>query len=137
MLLGREVGLGLSHILLDPAPLPEKEGRAPNFQPTSIVAKRLDGPRWHLSSCHGGGPRSRPHCARWGPNSPSLKSHSPNFGPFLLCQTVGCIKMPLGTEVGLCRGHIALDGVPAQPPQKGDRALIFGLCPFWPNGCVD
>ena len=34
--------------------------------------------------------------------------------------------MPLGTEIG----DIVLDGDPALPPQKGDRAPspIFGLC---------
>ena len=29
------------------------------------------------------------------------------------CQTVGWIKMPLGTEVSLCPGDIVLDGDPA------------------------
>jgi len=39
---GREVGLGPGHFVLDgnPAPLPKKGGRAPNFRPVSIVAKR-------------------------------------------------------------------------------------------------
>jgi len=38
---------------------------------------------------------------------------------FLYCgQTVGWIKMKLGTEVGLGPGHIVLDGDRA-PPQKG------------------
>jgi len=33
---------------------------------------------------HGGGPWSRPHCARWGPSSPSQKGvQSPIFGPLL------------------------------------------------------
>jgi len=47
--LGREVGLSPSDIVLDwdPAFSP-KGGRAPNFRPMSIVAKGLDGPRWHL-----------------------------------------------------------------------------------------
>ena len=34
-------------------------------------------------------------------------------------QTVGWIKVKLGTEVGLGPGHILLDGDPAPPPQKG------------------
>jgi len=44
--LGMEVSLGPGHIVLDrdPAPLPKK-GHTPNFQPISIVAKRLDGSR--------------------------------------------------------------------------------------------
>ena len=33
-------------------------------------------------------------------------------------QPAGCIKMPLGTEVGLCPGHNVLAGDPA-PPRKG------------------
>jgi len=33
-------------------------------------------------------------------------------------QTVGRIKMPLGTEVGLDSSYIVLDGDPAPPPQK-------------------
>jgi len=49
MPLGREIGLRPSNIVLDgdPAPLPQK-GRSPNFRPMFIVAKRLDGSRWHL-----------------------------------------------------------------------------------------
>jgi len=33
-------------------------------------------------------------------------------------QTVGWIKMKLGTQVGLSPGHIVLDGDPAPPPPK-------------------
>jgi len=33
-------------------------------------------------------------------------------------QTVGRIKMKLGTQIGLCPGHIALDGNPVPPPIK-------------------
>ena len=45
MPLGKEVGLGPGHIVLDgdPALLPQKRGTVPNFSPMSIVAKRLDG----------------------------------------------------------------------------------------------
>jgi len=51
MPLGREVGLDPNDIVLDedPAPPPQKGGTAPNFRPMSIVAKRLDGSRWHLA----------------------------------------------------------------------------------------
>jgi len=42
--------------------------------------------------------------------------------------------MPLGTEVGLSPGYIALDGDPA-PPQKGaQHPPLFGPCLLWPNG---
>jgi len=50
---GMEVGLSACDFVLDgdPAPLPQKWGGAPlsNFRPTSIVAKRLGGSRWHLA----------------------------------------------------------------------------------------
>jgi len=52
MPLGMEVGLGPDNFVLDgdPAPPPQKGGQSParNFRPMSIVAKRLDGSRWHL-----------------------------------------------------------------------------------------
>jgi len=51
MLLGKEVGLGPSDIVLDEdSDLPPQKEKSPpyNFQPTSIVAKRLDGSRCHL-----------------------------------------------------------------------------------------
>jgi len=50
-------------------------------------------------------------------------------------QTVGWIKMKLGTEVGLRLGRTALDGDPAPP--KGAQPLIFGPCLLWPNGWMD
>jgi len=51
MPLGREVGLGPDDIVLggDPVHPPPKRGRAPDFWPMSIVAKRPDGSRWHLA----------------------------------------------------------------------------------------
>jgi len=51
MPLGIEVGLGSGHIVLDgdPAALPpKKQALPPNFQPMSVVTKRLDGSRYHL-----------------------------------------------------------------------------------------
>ena len=47
MALDMEMGLGPGHIVLksyidgEPAPLPQKRGRAPNFWPMSIVANGL------------------------------------------------------------------------------------------------
>jgi len=40
-------------------------------------------------------------------------------------QTVGWIKMLLGTEVGFSLGDIVLDGDPAPPPWKGHSTLTF------------
>jgi len=50
-------------------------------------------------------------------------------------QTVGWIKMPLGTEVGLGQRDIVLDGDPAPPTERGIAALpLFSPCLLWPNG---
>ena len=49
---GMEVGLSPGDLELDgdPAPLPQKEAEpSPNFRLMSLVAKRLDGSRWHLA----------------------------------------------------------------------------------------
>jgi len=52
MSFGMEVGLSPGDFVLDgdPAPLPKKGAEPlPNFRPMSIVAKRLDGSKWHLA----------------------------------------------------------------------------------------
>jgi len=100
----------------------QKMGHTPNFRPISIVAKLLDASRCHLVLVRGR-TRRRPHYARRGPGSPFPKRGqsllSPQFVAHVYCsQTAGCIKMPLGMEVGLGPGHITLDGDPAFPPQK-------------------
>ena len=132
MPLGMEAGLGPDDSVLDgdPAVTSPKGGGAPfpNFRPTSIVTKRLvdQGGTWH-----GGGPWSRPHCARWGPSSPSPKrGQSPQFSAYFHCgQTSRCIKMPHGIEVGLSPGHFVLDGDQGPPPIFGPRLL-------WSNDCM-
>jgi len=49
MPLGMEVGLSPGDVVLDGDPaLSPKRGEAPNFRPTSIVAKRLYGSRCRL-----------------------------------------------------------------------------------------
>ena len=40
MPLGREIGLGPGHIVLDGDPGPTKRDTAPNFRPMSVVAER-------------------------------------------------------------------------------------------------
>jgi len=40
-------------------------------------------------------------------------------------QTVGWIKMKLGTQVGLGPGHVVLDGDQATPLSKGHSPLNF------------
>jgi len=96
----------------------------------SVVAKRLNGSRWHW---HGSGPWSRPYCARWGPSSPPQKGdRAPQFfGPFLLWPNG---LMPLGMEVGLSPGDFVLD-VNQLPPKRA-QSPIFGPCLLLPNGCM-
>ena len=69
----------------------------------------------------GGGRWFRPHCARWGPSSPPPKrEQSAQFSAHFYCgQTAGCIKMPLGMEVGLSPGDFVLDGNPAPSQKRG------------------
>ena len=50
MPLGMEVGLDPGDFVLDGDPLPKNGAEPPpNFRPISVVAKRLDGSRWHLA----------------------------------------------------------------------------------------
>jgi len=87
---------------------------------------------------HGGRPRLRPHCVRWGPISPQKgRQQPPTFRPMYCGQMAGWIKMPLGMEIGLGSGHSVLDGNPA-PPKKGTApAPISSPCLLWPNGWID
>jgi len=139
MPLGREVGLGPSDtVRWGPSSLLPKKGAKPppNFQPMSVMAKRLamdqDG-TWH-----GGRPQSRPHCARWGRSSPSPKKGArPQFLALVYCgQTVGWIKMPLGTMVGLGPGNIVLDADPA-PLQGAQLPQILSHVCCGQNGWMD
>jgi len=45
---GMEAGLVPGHIVLDGEPALPRRSTAPNFQPVSVVAKRLDWSRCHL-----------------------------------------------------------------------------------------
>ena len=84
---------------------------------------------------HGGRPRTRPHCVKWGPSSPSPKGHSPQFFAHVCCgQTAGWMKMPLSRKVSLNRSDTVLDGDPAPPPKKGQNPEILGPCLLRPKG---
>jgi len=53
-------------------------------------------------------------------------------------QTVGCMKLPLGMEVGLSPGDICVRWGPSPPLRKRtQQPQLFGPCPLWPNGCMD
>ena len=55
------------------------------------------------------------HIVLDGDPAPPKGAQPPIFGPCLLWQTAGWIKMPLGTEVGLRPGDIVLDWGPSSP----------------------
>jgi len=76
---------------------------------------------------HGGGPWTRPHRAGWGSSSPPEKwGLCPvQFSAHFHCgQTAGCIKMPLGMDVGLSQGDFVFLGDPTPLPKR-DGALNF------------
>ena len=118
MPLGTEVGLGLGDIVLDGGPATPRKGaqQPPTFRPMFIVAKRSPISQLLLSSF-------------W---ATVCKTVRPILSVCLsvcdvgVCgQTVGWIKMPLGTEVGLGLGDVVLGG-PSSPSLKGTQPPIFG-----------
>jgi len=75
-----------------------KRGQSPipNFRPMSIVAKRLDGSRWHLTEV-GLGPGNIVLDGDPAPLPKKGAEPPPNFPAHLYCcQMAGCIKVPLG-----------------------------------------
>ena len=98
---------------------------------------------------NGGRPQASRLCVRWGPSlrPPKRAEPPPQFlAHFYSGQTAGCIKMPLGMDVGLIPGDFVFDGDPVSLPKKGAPPLpkkgggtpqIFGPCLFWPSGWMD
>jgi len=69
------------------SPSPKRGRSAPplNFRFMSIVAKQLDGSRWHLTWRWA---LVQAHCARWGPSSlPQKGAQPPNFRPIFIVST--------------------------------------------------
>jgi len=99
MPLGMEVGLGPGHTVLDgdTAPLFKKGHTPPIFGPCILWP---NGWMDQDGTWHGGRPRPRPHCARWGPSSSPKWYSLLQFLADVCCdQTAGWIKLPLGTKV--------------------------------------
>ena len=84
-----------------------------------------------------GGPWSRLHCAGTQLASPKGSTAPSQFSAHFYCgQTTGCIKMPLGMEVGRSLGDCVRWG--SSPyPKRGGAPPIFGPRLLWPNGCMD
>jgi len=119
--LDMEVGFGSGDFVLDgdSAPLPKKGAEPPIFDPCLLWP---NGCMDQDGTGRRDGPRSRPHCVRWGPSSPPQKGAEPLplFSAHVYCgQTVVCIRIPLGTEVGLSVGENCVTFDPAPLPIKG------------------
>jgi len=128
-----EVGLGSGDIALNADPAPPKWTQQPphTFRPMSFVA--VNSWTHQDATWYGGRPKSRPHCVRWGPSTPSKKGKAPKF-------SAGWIKVPLGSEVDLGPGHTVLDGDPAPPslpPIGAQQPPHFSARLLWPNACMD
>jgi len=93
MSLGREVGLGSGHIVLDADSTPsmERGTAALHFSAMSVAAKRLYGAGYHLVWRQASAPPRR-YCVTWGPSSPTERvkaTHAPHFSAREYCgQTV-------------------------------------------------
>ena len=77
---------------------------------------------------HAGRPQPRRFCVRWGPSPPPQKGAEPHpqlSAHFYCGQTAGCIKMPLGMDVGFSPGDFVLDGDPVPLLQKGAQPPNF------------
>jgi len=120
MKLGMQIGLDPCHIVLDGDPAPSHKGaqRPPIFGPYLLwpsgwidqefkmtLGREVDG--------------SSDIVLDGDAASPLKKGQSPSrqFSAHVYCgQTAVCIRLPLGTEVGLSLGDIVLDGDPAHLP---------------------
>jgi len=131
-----QVGLGPGHIVLDrdPAPPPPKRGRRPQF--SAHVYSGLDDWMDQDATWNGGRSRPKPHCARWGPSSPSPKvAQPPIFGPYLLWPNGwmdqdatwnGSRPQP--------RPHCVRRGPSSPPPRKGHCSPLFSAHVYCGHG---
>jgi len=107
-----------------------KSGWSPlsNFRPISIVAKRLDGSRWHLARRW-----SRPHWARRGPSSLSKRGRVPQFlAIFIVVKRLSASRCHLDGGKPQPRQFCVRWGPSPLPKMKRSRP-IFGPRLLWPN----
>jgi len=71
-----------------------------------------------------------------GTQLPLKGAQPPVFGPRLLWPNGWMDEMPLGTEVDLGPGHIALDGDPGLPMERGTAPPLFGPCLLLPRSPI-
>ena len=129
MKFGVQVGLGPCHIVPDgdPASLPRKGDRAPQFLAHFYCGQMAGCIKMPLGTEVGLSPGNFVLDGDPAP-SPRKGDRSPQFSAHVCCgQTAVWIKMPLGTEVCLGPGDTVLDGDPAPPHKKGHSPPpIFG-----------
>ena len=90
----------------------------------------------HLDRC-GGRPQPRRHCVRWGPSSPPLKGHHPNFRPMsFVAKRVGGLRCHLVRQFAWPRRLCVRLG-PSSPRKRAQPHPILGPCLLWPNGWMD
>jgi len=116
----------------DPAPPKKGHSTPPIFSPYLLWPNVwMD----EDATWYGGKPRPRRHCAKCRPSFPHRWHSSPHFLAHVDCgQTAGWIRIPLGTELGLSTGDIALDGDPAPAHRKGYSSPPPPT--FWPMSIV-
>jgi len=102
-----------------------KGGTTPNFWPCLLSPNGCMPWMDQDATWYDGRPRPRQHCVRCGPTSTPKGHNSQILAHVCGGQTARCIRLPLGTEVGLGPGNIVLDGGPAPPSQKRDTAPNF------------
>jgi len=131
MPLGMELGLVPGHIVLhEGQPSPRKKD-TPIFSPCLLWP---NGWMDQDATWYEGRPRPRPQCVRfrWGSALTKRSTAAPPFWAHVYCgQAAGCIRIPLGTEVGLGPGHTVLDGdpVPHGMGHSSPPPALFGpLC---------
>ena len=103
----------------DPAPPPQKGGRAPSpiFGPFLLWP---NGRMHQDATWYGARPQPRGLCVTWGHSPPQKGGGAPKFSAHVYCaQTAGCITMPHGMEVGFSPGYFVFDGDPAPYPKRG------------------
>ena len=120
MPLGIEVGLSQETLYYLGTQPPPQKGAEPQFFDSCLL--RPNGCIDQDATWYGCWPQLRDFVLDGDPVFPPNKGGGapfPIFGPFLLYQMAGCIKMPLGMEVGLSTGEFVLDGDPDPLPKRG------------------
>jgi len=122
-------------VRLGPTSPSPKRAQPRNFRPISVVAKWLHGSRCHLVWKYASAQMTLCLIETQPPFQNGAEPSSQFSAHFCCGQSAGCIKMPLGMEVGLSPGDFVLDGDPAPFPKRGRAPFpVFGPFLLWPNG---